>query len=219
VDLWNLVPDVWQPYLTGVQDHIAAIESDLDLQTDAGMQINPPRGQIFASLRVAPKDVRVVILGQDPYPNAEHAMGLCFSVPAGTRPLPPSLRNILTELAADVGQSQVVNGSLEPWVDEGVLLLNRVLTVESGKSNSHQALGWQAVTEAILRAVVDINPGVVGVLWGSAAQQARMLFRPECLIESVHPSPLSAYRGFLGSKPFSTVNDMLAKRNEAPILW
>lgn len=219
MDLWNLVPTIWQPHLEGVRSRIEAISGELELQIDAGVQVNPERGQIFAALRVAPQDVRVVILGQDPYPNSGHAMGLSFSVPVGTTPLPPSLRNMLVELQADVGHCAVSEGSLEPWIEQGVLMLNRVLTVETGESDSHKNLGWQAVTEAILRAVVGVNPDVVAVLWGSQAQQAREIFNTERVIQSAHPSPLSAYRGFLGSRPFSAVNRLLVERHQEPIRW
>jgi uracil-DNA glycosylase len=184
-----------------------------------GIVVNPPREQVFASLQVAPEDVRVVILGQDPYPNSAHAMGLSFSVPAATQPLPPSLRNILTELIDDVGECSVSKGSLESWTGQGVLLLNRVLTVEAGKSDSHKTLGWQQVTDTILRAVVEVNPHVVAVLWGKQAQATRSFFNPVCVIESVHPSPLSAYRGFLGSRPFTAVNRLLAEHKQGEIQW
>ena len=219
MDLWELVPIAWRSDLDHVRPHIESIGQQLEQFSQAGMQIHPPREQIFAALAVAPVNIRVVILGQDPYPNASHAMGLCFSVPVGTKPLPPSLRNILTELASDVGECAVSQGNLEPWMKQGVLLLNRVLTVETGKSDSHKALGWQAVTRAILEAVVRCNPNVVAILWGSAAQQVRHLFNADCLIESAHPSPLSAYRGFLGSRPFTHANRVLAAHKQNQIQW
>jgi len=202
-----------------VRPQIESISKALEYQMASGVQINPAQGQIFAALRVAPQDVRVVILGQDPYPNAEHAMGLSFSVPVRTTPLPPSLRNIIAEVSADVGNFSVVEGSLEPWIEQGVLMLNRVLTVETGKSDSHKTLGWQVVTDAILHVVVRANPEVVAVLWGSQAQQVGDLFNPDCVIKSVHPSPLSAYRGFSGSRPFSAVNRLLIERNQSPVIW
>lgn len=213
------MPSIWQPHLECVRPTIEGISEKLQHQIDSGVQINPVRGQIFAALRVAPQDVRVIILGQDPYPNATHAMGLSFSVPSGTTPLPPSLRNIIAEVSADVGECSVAQGSLEPWIEQGVLMLNRVLTVETGKSDSHKTVGWQVVTEAILHAVVRINPEVIAVLWGSQAQQVREIFNPERVIASVHPSPLSAYRGFLGSRPFSAVNRLLVERNQSPVIW
>ena len=213
------MPGIWQSHLACVRPRIESISKELAHQIDLGVQINPQSGQIFSALRVAPHEVRVVILGQDPYPNASHAMGLSFSVPASTNPLPPSLRNIISELSSDVGHCSVVEGSLEPWIEQGVLLLNRVLTVQSGKSDSHKTLGWQEVTDAILQTVVEVNPNVVAVLWGSQAQQAREIFRSECVIQSVHPSPLSAYRGFLGSRPFSAVNRLLLEHNQDPVIW
>jgi len=219
VDLCDLVPAAWRSYLEPVVAQINDIGHQLDQYESAGATINPPRELIFASLQVAPQDVRVVILGQDPYPNSAHAMGLCFSVPDGTKPLPPSLRNILTELSSDVGESAVSQGNLEYWREQGVLLLNRVLTVESGQTDSHKTLGWQPVTEAILAAVVGVNPDVIAVLWGSQAQQVSGMFNPECVIKSVHPSPLSAYRGFLGSRPFSTVNRLLVEHRRPEVNW
>jgi len=219
VDLWDLVPAAWRSYLEPVGAQINDIGQQLDDYERAGATFNPPRELIFASLQVAPQDVRVVILGQDPYPNSAHAMGLCFSVPEGTKPLPPSLRNILTELSSDIGESSVTQGNLEPWREQGVLLLNRVLTVESGQTDSHKTLGWQPVTEAILAAVVGVNPDVIAVLWGSQAQEVSGMFNPECVIKSVHPSPLSAYRGFLGSRPFSTVNRLLVEHRRTEVNW
>ena len=219
VDLWDLIPVVWRTHLEPVRHQIESIWHRLDQYERAGVTINPPRELIFASLQLAPQDVRVVIIGQDPYPNPAHAMGLCFSVPEGTKPLPPSLRNILTELASDVGESAVSQGNLEYWREQGVLLLNRVLTVEGGQTDSHKTLGWQAVTGAILDAVVEVNPDVIAVLWGSQAQQVSGMFNPECVIKSVHPSPLSAYRGFFGSRPFSRVNRLLAQHQQAEINW
>jgi len=219
VDLWDAVPNAWQTPLVHIRPQIEAIGRRLDEYEIDGITINPSRQQIFAALQISPQDVRVVILGQDPYPNAAHAMGLSFSVPAGTQPLPPSLRNVMAELTADVGECSVTQGSLEPWIDQGVLLLNRVLTVEAGQSDSHKAFGWQDVTEAILRTVIEVNPDVVAVLWGKQAQETRGLFNPVFVIESVHPSPLSAYRGFLGSRPFSAVNRLLSRQEKAKIQW
>jgi len=202
-----------------MRPQLESIGRQLDELAQAGIQIHPPSEQIFAALALEPANVRVVILGQDPYPNASHAMGLAFSVPVGTKPLPPSLRNILAELEADVGECNVSQGNLAPWIEQGVLLLNRVLTVETGKTDSHKALGWQAVTHAIVEAVVRANADVVAILWGSAAQQLRPLFNPDGVIHSVHPSPLSAYRGFFGSRPFTEANRRLAAHNQKQIQW
>jgi uracil-DNA glycosylase len=219
VDLWEFVPVEWRADLDHMRPQLESIGRQLDALAQAGIQIHPPSEQIFAALALEPANVRVVILGQDPYPNASHAMGLAFSVPVGTKPLPPSLRNILAELKADVGECNVSPGNLEPWIEQGVLLLNRVLTVETGKTDSHKALGWQAVTHAIVEAVVRANADAVAILWGSAAQQLRPLFNPDCVIHSVHPSPLSAYRGFFGSRPFTEANRRLAAHNQKQIQW
>jgi len=219
VDLWNVVPAVWQPHLSSVRKQIEDLGDALDAMEQQGVKVNPEPSRIFAALDVAPQNVRVVIVGQDPYPNPAHAMGLSFSVPPGTAPLPPSLRNIIAEVTADIGDCAVADGCLVPWLDQGVLLLNRVLTVTSGQSDSHKQLGWQSVTQAILQTVVRVNPGVIAVLWGSQAQQLREIFDPEHVIASVHPSPLSAYRGFLGSRPFSRTNQFLLSGNLEPINW
>jgi len=219
VDLWEFLPIAWRAELEHVRPQIDSIGRQLEQLSRSGTQIHPPTHQVFAALALEPSNVRVVILGQDPYPNASHAMGLAFSVPADTKPLPPSLRNILAELEADLGKSKVSQGNLGPWIEQGVLLLNRVLTVETGKSDSHKSLGWQTVTQAIVESVVRANPNVVGMLWGSAAQQLRPLFHPDCVIQSAHPSPLSAYRGFLGSRPFTEANRKLAAHEQNIILW
>lgn len=174
----------------------------------------PQRPDVFRALSVARDQVRVVIVGQDPYPTPGHAHGLAFSVPTSVKPLPKSLNNIFTELQTDLGVTRT-NGDLSDWVEQGVLLLNRVLTVREGAPGSHRGRGWEDLTETILRAV---SPKVV-VLWGNDAQTARPFFRNTHVIASPHPSPLSAYRGFFGSRPFSRVNDVLAELEDQPVAW
>lgn len=194
---------------------IAALETEDD--------ILPPPDQVFRALHyLPPQNVRVVILGQDPYPTPGHAHGLAFSVDRKVRPLPRSLNNIFKELEDDLGASPA-HGDLSHWADQGVLLLNTALTVAAGKAGSHARIGWAALTDQIVAELASRN-GLVWVLWGNQAQA----FHPwiesgsgknRLIIESAHPSPLSARRGFFGSKPFSRINAHLAKRGAAPIEW
>ena len=174
----------------------------------------PARDDVFRALMLPREEVRVVIVGQDPYPTPGHAHGLAFSVPATQSTLPKSLHNIFTELRDDLGE-QRTSGNLEDWVRQGVLLLNRVLTVRAGQPGSHRGRGWELFTEHILRAV---QPDVA-ILWGSDAGKARDFFPDATIIASAHPSPLSAYRGFFGSRPFSRANAALLARGHEPIRW
>ncbi len=159
--------------------------------------------------------IKIVILGQDPYPNPDYAMGLAFSVTPQVRKLPQSLRNIFTEYVADTGFSQPVNGDLSTWAQNGVALLNRSLTVIPGQSNSHSEIGWREFTLGAARVLAE--RGVVAILWGSAAQELSHLFKYK--VESAHPSPLSAYRGFFGSKPFTRSNQMLQELDMPMVNW
>ncbi len=174
----------------------------------------PQRPDVFHALAVPRADVRVVIVGQDPYPTPGHAHGLAFSVPASITPLPKSLANVFRELSDDLSL-QRTNGDLSDWVEQGVLLLNRVLTVRAGQPGSHRGRGWEALTEALLRSV---DPVAV-VLWGNDAQTARPFFSGGEIIASPHPSPLAAHRGFFGSRPFSRVNEALLAAGRPPIDW
>lgn len=164
--------------------------------------------------------VRVLIVGQDPYPTPGHAVGLSFSVAPEVRPLPRSLENIFVEYAADLGLEKPASGDLTPWAQRGVMLLNRVLTVAPGRPASHRGKGWEAVTECAIRALVARDRPLVAILWGRDASTLRpMLGDGVGLIESAHPSPLSAHRGFFGSRPFSRANELLAARNAEPLDW
>lgn len=174
----------------------------------------PSKTDVFRALSLPLPEVRVVIVGQDPYPTPGHAHGFAFSVPASVKPLPKSLANIFSELRTDVGGAPET-GDLTPWVRQGVLLLNRVLTVRAGEPGSHRGRGWETFTEAILRAT---EPSVA-VLWGNDAQTARPFFPSAEILASPHPSPLSAHRGFFGSRPFSKVNEVLLAKGEQPIQW
>ena len=184
--------------------------------------VYPPSDDIFNALHLTPlKEVKVLILGQDPYINEHEAHGLCFSVLPEQKKLPPSLQNIYKELNADLGCEIPNNGYLKKWAQQGVLLLNTVLTVRAHESNSHKGKGWENFTDAIIRAVNEQDRPIVYMLWGSHAQQKiPMLNNPKHLIlKAPHPSPLSAYRGFFGCKHFSQANEFLEKNGIEPIDW
>jgi uracil-DNA glycosylase len=208
VDLISLLPKPWHDFV------------DLNLLEQISKNLVssfiPEQQSIFRALQIPPDQVKVVIVGQDPYPNAKHAMGLAFSIPAGAQPLPKSLKNIFTELNDDLVIERS-NGDLSDWANQGVLLLNRSLTVEPGKSDSHSNLGWQGFTEKIIQAAA--SNGALAILWGNEAQKVSNLFADEDVFKSAHPSPLSAYRGFFGSKPFSKVNNRLKEKGLIPIKW
>jgi uracil-DNA glycosylase len=202
-----------------VRIQIDQISREITALESQGLEVLPAPQNVFRALQIAPSDVAVVIVGQDPYPNRLHACGLSFSVPAGTLPLPGSLRNILKEVISDTGQTQVTSGDLQPWVDQGVMLLNRTLTVTLGESNAHKDFGWGLVTDRIIDIVVAHNPDVVAVLWGNHAQRLKSKFNQSNVVLGVHPSPLSAHRGFFGSRPFSAANQILKTRQIEPIQW
>lgn len=163
--------------------------------------------------------VRVLIVGQDPYPTPGHAVGLSFSVAPDVRPLPRSLDNIFKEYREDLGYPAPSTGDLTPWCEQGVMLLNRVLTVRPGTPASHRGKGWEAVTECAIRALVSRRRPLVAVLWGRDASTLKPMLEDTAVIESPHPSPLSASRGFFGSKPFSRANELLTQRGAEPIDW
>lgn len=215
--LFELVPNSWQRLLEPYKDQINRIGKELQDRADAGERILPDKRHVFRALELSPEEVRVVILGQDPYPNASDAIGLAFSVPPRSSGLPGSLMNIQKEILTDIGATTTADGDLTRWSAQGVLLLNRVLTVSAGESASHSSLGWQVITEAIAEHCA--NQGAVGLLWGNSARELAPLFEKDRLVEGVHPSPLSAHRGFLGSKPFSQVNSILESLDLPKIIW
>ncbi|QUB42705.1 uracil-DNA glycosylase [Porphyromonas sp. oral taxon 275] len=188
----------------------------------SGHAIYPPAGQIFRALDLCPLDrVRVVILGQDPYHGAGQAEGLAFSVPHGIA-VPPSLVNIKQEIADDLGRPSIITGGeLLPWVEQGVLLLNTTLTVRSGEAASHQGLGWETFTDAVIQLVSQRCDHVVFLLWGSPARRKAAMIDAtrHCILEAPHPSPLSAHRGFFGCRHFSRANAYLQQQGLAPIQW
>ncbi len=220
------IPDSWRACLDPV---LAAPEARklggwLQAEEEAGKVIYPPRGQRFKALELTPLDaVKVVILGQDPYHGPGQAHGLSFSVPQGVRQ-PPSLVNILKELEADLGIVRPSHGNLENWARQGVLLLNNALTVEAGQAGSHQMRGWEAITDAAVAAVAEGDKPSVFILWGSHAHKkarrvAALNSGRHLVINSPHPSPLSAHRGFFGSKPFSKANEFLEANGRRPADW
>lgn len=183
--------------------------------------IYPPPGEVYTALELTPlHGVRVLLLGQDPYPGPGHAHGLAFSVKPGVRP-PPSLRNMMRELETDLGITAPAHGNLAAWARGGVLLLNTVLTVRAGASNSHKGRGWERFTDAVIRAVNDSTSRVVFALWGRHAQLKAPLVDASrhVVVSCAHPSPLSAHNGFFGSRPYSRINAALAEAGEQPIEW
>ena len=212
MSLFQQLHSDWQVVLSSQEAKIEQIESELSRR-----QFLPQYNQIFRALQTPVKQTRVVIIGQDPYPNPDFACGYSFSIPSNISKIPQSLNNILKEVVADVGSTQIRGGDLAPWVDQGVMLLNRVLTLDIGESNSHARFGWEEVTNEVSR-VLDANNAVF-ILWGKSAGELRSITHPERTISGVHPSPLSAYRGFFGSKPFSKTNDMLRKTGQPEIIW
>lgn len=205
-----------QPYFKNLVDFVKA---EYDKNPDS---IFPKGSQIFRAFDACPFDqVKVVILGQDPYPTRGHAHGLCFSCDASVKPLPRSLNNIFKELKEDLNIEPALNGDLNRWAEQGVLLLNSVLTVEEGKADSHKGKGWELFTDAVINALNDQKQGIVYLLWGSKAiKKAENVDRSKNLILTApHPSPLSAHRGFFGSKPFSQTNAYLEENNKESIKW
>lgn len=217
------VHPAWETVLTApdVAPRLVQIDRALSQLAAAGKTLFPPRPLIFNALSFqAPEDVRVVILGQDPYHGAGEAMGLSFSVQPGVR-IPPSLRNIYKEMTADLGGGSPESGDLSHWAAQGVLLLNSVLTVEQDRAGSHAKVGWQAVSDALIDAVNRDNPGCVFLLWGNWAQgkAERIDSQRHLVLTAAHPSPLSASRGFHGCRHFSQVNAWLAAHGRPTLNW
>ena len=217
--LAELVDAGWARALEPVADDVARMGDFLRAEVAAGRGYLPAGENVLRSMTRPFDDVRVLIVGQDPYPTPGHAMGLSFSVLPDVRPIPRSLQNVFTELMSDVGAPRPSTGDLSPWADRGVLLLNRVLTVSPGKPGSHRGKGWESVTEQAIRALVARDAPLVAILWGRDAQGLAPMLGSTPVVASVHPSPLSASGGFFGSRPFSRVNALLAERGAPPIDW
>ncbi|GEL95871.1 uracil-DNA glycosylase [Cellulomonas composti] len=217
--LVDLVAPDWARALAPVEEQVHATGRFLRDELAAGRGYLPAGDAVLRAFRRPLAEVRVLVVGQDPYPTPGHAMGLSFSVQPDVRPLPRSLDNIFRELVADVGVPVPTNGDLTPWADQGVMLLNRVLTVRPGAPASHRGKGWEVVTARAIEALVERGGPLVAVLWGRDAQSLKPALGAVPVVESVHPSPLSASRGFFGSRPFSRVNALLEQQGAEPVDW
>jgi len=213
-----MAPD-WAEALAPVDDRIGRMGEFLREELAAGRSYLPTGDTIFRAFRRPLADVRVLVVGQDPYPTPGHPIGLSFAVERHVWPLPRSLVNIYLELRNDLGVVPPRHGDLTGWADQGVMLLNRVLTVRPGESASHRGRGWEEVTERAISALVDRGGPCVAILWGRDAQSLKPMLGQVPWVESVHPSPLSASRGFFGSRPFSRVNRLLEEQGGAPVDW
>ncbi|SDZ87980.1 uracil-DNA glycosylase [Microbulbifer marinus] len=213
----------WYQVLEGEfhKPYMAELRGFLQAEKQAGKRIYPPGGQIFNAFNSTPFDqVKVVILGQDPYHGAGQAHGLCFSVLPGVR-IPPSLQNIYKELHSDLGIPPAHHGCLQPWAEQGVLLLNATLTVEDSRAGAHQGRGWEQFTDAAIHKLAEQREGLVFILWGSYAQKKGGFIdrNKHLVLRAPHPSPLSAHRGFFGTRPFSQANQWLQQHGQPPINW
>jgi len=217
--LAELVDPGWAEALAPVADRIAALGEFLRAETAAGRPYLPSGDRVLRAFTYPLADVRVLIVGQDPYPTPGHPIGLSFAVERDVRPIPRSLANIYKELQSDLGIPHAPHGDLTAWADNGVMLLNRVLTVQSGVSASHRGKGWEAVTEAAIAALVARGGPLVAILWGRDAASLKPLLGDTPTVSSAHPSPLSAHNGFFGSRPFSSANELLAAQGAEPIDW
>lgn len=217
--LAEIVHPSWAQALAPAEPTIAALGEFLRAEVAAGRGYLPAGHHVLRAFEQPIDSVRVLIVGQDPYPTPGHPIGLSFAVAPDVRPLPPSLVNIFTELGSDLGVPAPSNGDLTPWAQRGVLLLNRVLTVTPGDSNSHQGRGWEEVTQCAIEALAARGGPLVAILWGTSARRLRQWLPGIPCIESVHPSPLSARNGFFGSRPFSRANAALVAQGAEPIDW
>jgi len=215
----GLIDSGWADALSPVADQIAGIGERLRAEVAAGRRYLPAGDRVLRAFARPLADVRVLIVGQDPYPTPGHPIGLSFAVDAHVRPLPRSLANIYRELDDDLGIPPASHGDLSAWSDQGVMLLNRVLTVSPGAPGSHRGWGWEAVTEHAIRTLAARDHPLVAILWGRDAGGLRSLLGSTPIIESPHPSPLSASRGFFGSRPFSRANELLEQQGADPIDW
>jgi uracil-DNA glycosylase len=217
--LAEIVDPGWAQALAPVAPQLAAMGAFLRAEIAAGRTYLPAGQHILRAFTRPFADVRVLIVGQDPYPTPGHPIGLSFAVDRDVRPLPASLRNIYKELQNDLGLTPPEHGDLTAWADHGVLLLNRALTVAPGQSASHRDKGWEPITEQAIRALVAHGGPLVAILWGRDARSLRPLLGAVPVIESAHPSPLSASNGFFGSRPFSRANALLVQQGAEPVDW
>jgi uracil-DNA glycosylase len=213
-----MAPD-WARALEPVEERIALMGQFLRGELAAGRSYLPRGDQVLRAFQRPLADVRVLVVGQDPYPTPGHPVGLSFAVDAQVRPVPRSLANIYQELRADVGVEPPAHGDLTAWADQGVMLLNRVLTVRPGEAASHRGRGWEEVTECAIHALAHRGGPLAAILWGRDAQGLKPMLGPVPWVESAHPSPLSASRGFFGSRPFSRVDRLLADQGGTAVDW
>jgi uracil-DNA glycosylase len=217
--LRDLVAPDWAEALAPVEERIRAMGDFLRTELAAGRGYLPAGPAVLRAFTRPLADVRVLVVGQDPYPTPGHAIGLAFAVDPHVRPIPRSLANIYQELRTDVGIEPPAHGDLTAWADRGVMLLNRVLTVRPGEPASHRGRGWEDVTACAITALALRGGPCVAILWGRDAQSLKPMLSPIPWVESAHPSPLSASRGFFGSRPFTRVNRLLAEQGGTPVDW
>ena len=217
--LAELIAPDWAEALAPVEPVVADLGAFLRAETAAGHPYLPAGSHILRAFTQPLRQVKVLIVGQDPYPTPGHAVGLSFSVDRAVWPLPKSLVNIYRELRDDLGMVPPKHGDLSAWADQGVLLLNRVLTVRAGEPGSHRGRGWEQVTDTAITTLVERGGPLVAILWGRDAQSLKPALGDVPLIESAHPSPLSASRGFFGSRPFSRANEVLRGQGAEPVDW
>ncbi|PZE39673.1 MULTISPECIES: uracil-DNA glycosylase [unclassified Curtobacterium] len=217
--LADLVDPGWAAALAPVEDDVHRIGAWLRAETEAGRPYLPAGPAVLRAFEEPFDRVKVLVVGQDPYPTPGHPIGLSFAVDPHVRPVPRSLQNVYRELHDDLGVTPPPHGDLRAWSDQGVLLLNRVLTVGVGEPASHRGKGWERVTERAVEALVARDRPLVAVLWGAQAASVRPLLGDTPVVASAHPSPLSASRGFFGSRPFSAVNDLLVAQGADPVEW
>lgn len=215
----EIVEQGWAKALEPVTERVAAMGDFLRAEIAAGRTYLPSGANVLRAFQQPFDEVRVLVVGQDPYPTPGHAVGLSFSVAPEVRPLPGSLENIFREMSDDLGVPRPSNGDLTPWTRQGVLLLNRALTTAPRRPAAHRGKGWEEVTEQAIRALAERGTPLVAVLWGRDARNLRPLLKGVPAVESAHPSPMSADRGFFGSRPFSRVNDLLAQQGAQPVDW
>lgn len=212
----------WQDALATQTAHFEALRDELTQRREGGEHVLPPAEFILRAFRQPFAEVKVLILGQDPYPTPGHAIGMSFAVDPQVRSLPRSLQNIFTERENDLGLTRSAHGDLSSWAEQGVLMLNRVLTVSAGAAGSHRGIGWEQITAAALQALVDRGTPLVSILWGADARKLEPMLNEgshTAVISSAHPSPLSARRGFFDSRPFSRANEALEELGAAPVDW
>ncbi|GAB3190796.1 uracil-DNA glycosylase [Nesterenkonia suensis] len=212
----------WERALAAQESEFARVREELTRRRQAGEHILPTPEHVLRAFRQPFDQVKVLVLGQDPYPTPGHPIGMSFAVAPDVRPIPRSLQNIFRELQDDLGIAPAAHGDLTAWSRQGVLMLNRVLTVTAGSPGSHRDIGWEAITEAAVRALVARGTPLVSILWGADARRMKPLCDAGAhttVLTSPHPSPLSAHRGFLGSRPFSRTNEALQRLGAEPVDW